>query len=96
MAGFNTAVKRLAAVFHVQTQDAGPSLRCVESLIYTSGRLLISRKTDYTQSLGSPQLQARVRQIMEEQHNAILKEIADGKLDHYLTPEERRPAPDKG
>ena len=96
MAGCNTEVKRLAAVFHIQTQDAGPSLRYVESLIYKSGRLLTSRKSDYTPSLGSPQLQARVRQIMEEQHNAILKEIADGKLDHYLTPEERRSVPDKG
>ena len=37
-----------------------------------------------------------VRQLMEEQHNGILKEIADGKLDHYLTPEERRSGPDKG
>jgi hypothetical protein len=96
MAGFNTEVKRLAAVFHVQTQDVGPSLRSVESLIYKSGKLMTSRKTDYTSSLGSPELQARVRQIMEEQHKAILKEIADGKLDHYLTPQERRPVPEKG
>jgi len=96
MAGFNTEVKRLAAVFHVQTQDMGPSLRCVESLIYKSGKLLTSRKTDYTPSLGSPQLKARVQKIMEEQHHAILGEIADGKLDHYLTLEERRSAPDKG
>jgi hypothetical protein len=96
MAGFNTEIKRLAAVFHVQTQDVGPSLRSVESLIYKSGKLMTSRKTDYTSSLGSPELQARVRQIMEEQHKAILKEIADGKLDHYLTPQEKRPAPEKG
>jgi len=96
MSGFNTEVKRLAAVFHVQTQDVGPGLRYVESLIYKSGKLLTSRKTDYTPSLGSPRLQARVQQIMEEQHNAILREIADGKLDHYLTPEERRSVPDKG
>lgn len=96
MAGFNTEVKRLAGVFHVQTQDVGPSVRCVESLIYKSGKLLSSRKADYTPSLGSPQLQARIQRIMEEQHNAILREIADGRFDHYLTPEERHSAPDKG
>jgi transcription initiation factor TFIIIB Brf1 subunit/transcription initiation factor TFIIB len=95
MAGFNTETKRLAAVFHVQTQDVGPSTRYVESLIYKSGKLVSSRKTDYTSSLASPQLQARVRQIMEEQHNAILKEIADGRFDQYLTPEEKNPLPDK-
>jgi len=96
MPGFNSEVKRLAAVFHVQTQDVGPGARCVESLIYKSGKLLSSRKTDYTPSLGSPQLQAKVQQIMEGQHAAILKEIADGKFDHHLTPQERHPEPDKG
>ena len=96
MAGFNAEVKRLAVVFHVQTQDVGPGARYVESLIYKSGKLLSSRKTDYTSSLASPQLQVRVQQIMEEQHNAILREIADGRFDHYLTLEERHPIPDKG
>jgi len=95
MSGFNTEIKRLAAVFHVQTQDVGPSARNVESLIYKSGRLLSSRKTDYTSSLASPQLPARVQQIMEEQHNGILREIAEGRFDHFLTPEERRPIPDE-
>jgi len=96
MSGFNTEIKRLAAVFHVQTQDAGPSTRYVESLIYKSGKLVSSRKVDYTSSLAHPQLQAKVQQIMEEQHRTILKEIADGRFDQYLTPEERHPAPDKG
>ena len=95
MAGFNTEIKRLAAVFHLQTQDVGPSARYVESLIYKSGKLLSSRKTDYTSSLANPQLQARVQQIMEEQHNGILREIAEGRFDHFLTPEERRPIPDE-
>ena len=96
MPGFNSEVKRLAAVFHVQTQDVGPGARCVESLVYKSGKLLSSRKTDYTSFLGSPQLQAKVQQIMEEQHAAILREIADGKFDFHLTPQERQPEPDKG
>ena len=96
MTGFNTEIKRLGAVFHVQTQDAGPSARCVESLIYKSGKLLSSRKADYSSSLGRPDFPARVHQIMEEQHNGILREIAEGRLDHFLTPEERRSGPDKG
>jgi hypothetical protein len=93
MPGFNTEIKRLAAVFHVQTQDGGPSARCVESLIYKSGRLLTSRRTDYTSSLASPLLPAKIQQIMEEQHNGILREIAEGRFDHFLTAEERRPIP---
>ncbi len=96
MAGFNTQVKRLGATFHVQTQDAGMGARYVESLIYKSGKVVSSRKTDYTPHLASPQLGAWVQKIMENQHQAILKEIESGRFDHYLAPEERHPGPDKG
>jgi hypothetical protein len=89
MSGFNTEVKYKSASFHVQTQDVGPSARCIESFIYKSGKLLSSRKTYYTSFLASPGLQEKILEIMEEQHNAILKEIADGKFEHTLSPEEK-------
>ncbi|MEW5901152.1 MAG: hypothetical protein AB1715_06795, partial [Acidobacteriota bacterium] len=95
MAGFNIEIKRQSAVFHVQTQDLGPSARCVESLIYKSGRLLSSRKTYYTSWLASPHLQEKILQMMDEQHHAIIKEIADGKFDHYLSSEEKQGFPEK-
>lgn len=95
MTGFNTEVKYKGASFHVQTQDVGPGARYVESLIYKSGKLLSSRKTYYTSSLASPHLQEKILQIMEEQHNVILQEIADGKFEHYLAPEEKKAVPDK-
>jgi hypothetical protein len=96
MSGFNTEVKRLAAAFHIQTQDLGPSARCVESLIYKSGKLVSSRKTDYAPFLASPQLPDKIHEIMKEQHAVILEEISEGRFDHYLTPEERRAFPGKG
>jgi hypothetical protein len=89
MAGFNTEAKYKRACFHVQTQDVGPAARCIESLIYKSGKLLSSRKTYYTSFLASPHLQEKIQHIMKDQHNAILKEIADGKFEHYLSPEEK-------
>jgi hypothetical protein len=95
MSGFNIEVKRLAAVFHVQTQDLGPSARCVESLIYKSGKLVSSRKTDYAPFLASPELPDKIHKIMEKQHAAVLKEISEGRFDHYLTPDERRSVSDK-
>ena len=96
MSGFNTEIKRLGATFHVQTQDLGSSARSVESLIYKSGKLVSSRKADYTSALGNPRLADKIQRIMEEQHAAILEEIAAGRYDHYLTPEEKRSLPDKG
>jgi len=96
MAGFNTEVERHGAVFHVQTQDVGPSVRCIESLIYKSGRVISSRKSDYTPFLGSLDLRDKIDRIMADQHAAIIKDIHDGKFDHYLSPEENQQGPRKG
>ena len=89
MPGFNSEIKYKGALFHVQTQDSGQGARCIESLIYKSGKLISSRKTDYTSFLALPRLQEKIQQILEDQHSAILKEIADGKFEHYLAPEEK-------
>lgn len=96
MSGFNTEIKRLGGTFHIQTQDLGPSARSVESLIYKSGKLLSSRKSDYSPFLGMPQLPEKIHHLMEAQHAAILKEIGEGRFDHFLTPEEKESLPNKG
>lgn len=93
MTGFNTEIKRRGAVFHVQTQDAGPGSRHIESLIYKSGRVVSSRKFDYTPFLGNPDLRDKVARLMSEQHSAVIKDIQDGKFDHYLSPDEKEPGP---
>lgn len=95
MTGFNTEVRHRGAVFHVQTQDAGPGSRCVESLIYKSGRVVSSRKSDYTPFLGSPDLRDKVARLMSGQHAAVIRDIRDGKFDHYLSPDEKEPGPQK-
>lgn len=82
MAGFNTTVTRSGADFHVQTQDKGRTANYVESTVYKSGRVLSSRKTFYTSILNSPDLREKITKIIEEQHNATLREIEEGKFDH--------------
>ena len=81
MAGFNTTVKRGSVDFHVQTQDKGRPANYVESTVYKSGQVLSSRKTFYTSHLDNPELQKKINAIIQEQHNAILKEIEDGQFD---------------
>ena len=81
MAGYNTTVTRSGIDFHVQTQDKGRPANYVESIIYKTGQVLSSRKTFYTSFLNSPDLQNKIKKIIEEQHNTILKEIAEGQFD---------------
>lgn len=96
MSGYNTEVRHQGGVFHVQTQDSGPAGRCVESLIYKSGKLLSSRKSDYTPFLGSPDLRQKIDQLMSDQHAAVIRDIRGGRFDHYLSPEEKRQDPQQG
>lgn len=82
MSGINSEITRKGEVFHVQTQDVGLDAHYIESLIYKSGKLLSTRRAFYTAYLGLPDLTEKIRKIIEDQHNEILKSIADGKFDH--------------
>ena len=89
MTGLSVQVKHQGVTFYVQTQDAGLQVNYIESLIYMSGKLLTSRKTFYTSYLGLPNFQVKVGQIMKDQHEAVLRDISDGKFDRFLTPGEK-------
>jgi hypothetical protein len=82
--GYNTRFNYKGTNFLVQTQDKGLAAHYVESLIYKSGRLLTSKKTFYTSFLNSPNIRKMIGGMMEDQHKAILQEIADGKYDGFL------------
>lgn len=82
MAGYNTTITRKGVNFHVQTQDKGRTANYVESTVYKSGRVLSSKKTFYTSLLNHPELQEKIKQVIKEQHDTLLKEIADGKFDN--------------
>ena len=82
MSGFNTEIEHKGLVFHVQTQDQGINAHYVESVIYRSGKVLSSRRTYYTSFLNNPGLRNKIREIIQEQHSTLLKEITEGLFDH--------------
>ena len=82
MAGYNTKIEHNDITYIVQTQDLGSPSYCIESLIYKSGRALAPRKTFYAHLLSSPKFKENILLLLEEQHNAVLKTISDGKLEN--------------
>ena len=82
MPGYNTDIEHNNLKFHVQTQDQGSSAQYIESTVYRSGKVLASRRTYYTNFLNSPTLSEKIKEIIVEQHDAILKDIAEGVFDH--------------
>jgi len=83
MNGLNTETTHNGISYHVQTQDKGLSVHYIESLIYKSGKLLSSRRAYYTAFLNNPDLREKIHSLIKKQHNAILKEIAEGRFDHF-------------
>ncbi len=90
MKGFHTKVEFKGSTFLVQSQDTGAPGQYVESLIYVSGKLLTSRRTFYRTLLNNPNLRQLIQQLLEEQHNAILQEIKQGKFARFLETVEKK------
>jgi hypothetical protein len=82
MPGYNTDIEHNGLMFHVQTQDQGANTQYVESIVYKSGKVLASRRTYYTNFLNSPTLNDKINEIIDEQHEGILKDISEGTFDH--------------
>jgi hypothetical protein len=82
--GSNTNVRYRAAQFHVQTEDSGAARPHVITHLYHQGVILASDKGEYAHLVGQDDLEARVRALMDEQHQAMVTRLRSGELDPVL------------
>lgn len=82
--GLNQNVKYRGEVYHVQTEDGGKSNPVVTTVLFKSGRIVTARRTSYADILRSEELDRVVREVMREQHTAMLTDLKDGRLDELL------------
>lgn len=81
--GFNHNVMHKGRMFHIQTEDSGPKKPWIVTHLFAhGGHILESRKTSYDDIVGMPEMEEVVREMMEEQHKNMLRDLKDGKLDH--------------
>jgi len=78
--GFNTNVRYRGRTFHVQTEDSGPNVAKIVTLLYEGGTILFSRKTAYGKEPESSNREV-VRQLMEQQHCAMVEALKSGEFD---------------
>jgi len=87
--GFNTDVDYNGCVYHVQTEDRGMDHPIIESLVYTGGEIVASRKNPYADLVASGcYSEEALMRRMEAQHRELMREIRDGKFsgDEVLKP----------
>jgi len=80
--GFNTDVQYEGRVYHVQTEDKGLDNPVVESLVYSGGEIVTSRRSTYGDIAGTAACtEAEILRRMESQHQTLVREILGGKFD---------------
>ncbi|MCP4213500.1 MAG: hypothetical protein GY765_02535 [bacterium] len=83
--GFNTDIKYRNEIFHIQTEDKGQNNPVVETLVYHSGEILLSRRIAYGHLLKKTDLRRRVKLMMKNQHDEVITDLKGGRFMHLLS-----------
>src|ERR1700733_10634124 len=77
--GFNTDVHVGDQVFHVQTEDRGPSHPVIDTAVYQHGRILHRLASSYREFAQSPDFSADgLGERVEEQHRKVIGDLRAG------------------
>src|SRR5215211_6780511 len=81
--GFNHNIKHKGNVYHVQTEDSGVNNPHIITHLFVGGNILASKKTSYADIRKAENLHEVVRELMEEQHKEMLRNLINGVYDNY-------------
>jgi hypothetical protein len=79
--GYNTDVEYAGRVYHVQTEDKGDSNPVVETLVYSRGAILDSRRSSYAEVLKNGHDEKAIIRLMDQQHRRMVREVRNGRYD---------------
>jgi len=80
--GFNHNIKHKGKVYHVQTEDSGAANPHIITHLFVGGNILASKKTGYADIVKTANLAELVREMMEEQHKEMLRNLINGVYDN--------------
>ncbi len=79
--GFNHNIKHRGKMYHIQTEDSGLENPHIITHLFVGGNILASKKTSYADIVGADNLAQVVRELMEEQHKEMLRNLINGVYD---------------
>jgi hypothetical protein len=79
--GFNHNIKHKGKQYHIQTEDSGLENPHIITHLFVGGNILASKKTSYSDIVGAENLAQVVRELMEEQHKEMLRNLVNGVYD---------------
>jgi hypothetical protein len=81
--GFNSNVRVGEALFHVQTEDRGPTHPFLDTVVYLSGRVIHKRSTSYEQfasGVAGKDLPEKLHERLALQHRDVIAELEAGTI----------------
>jgi hypothetical protein len=81
--GFNSNVRVGEALFHVQTEDRGPSHPFLDTVVYLSGRVIHKRSTSYEQfaaGVDEKVLAEKLHERLAQQHREVIAQLEAGTI----------------
>ena len=79
--GFNHNIRHKGKLYHVQTEDSGKDNPHIITHVFVGGNILASKKTSYADIVKADRLEQIVRELMEEQHKSVLRNLINGVYD---------------
>jgi len=81
--GYNHNIKYKGLIFHIQTEDSGINNPHIITLLFLGGNIIARKKVSYADIIKHERLQDVVRELMQEQHKQMLRELKDGVYDNH-------------
>ncbi|HXW55105.1 MAG TPA: hypothetical protein VEJ67_05090 [Candidatus Cybelea sp.] len=79
--GFNTDIRVGERVFHVQTEDRGPSRPVIDTMVYHSGRVLHRRSSNYSDFRDSAEFSHdALHERVQQQHKTVIEDLRSGRI----------------
>lgn len=79
--GFNHNVMHKGKLFHIQTEDKGVKGAEIVTHLFLGGNIQDTKRTSYADIVGAENLEEIVREMMEEQHKNMLRDLKNSKYD---------------
>lgn len=81
--GFNSNVRSGDVLYHVQTEDRGPSHPFLDTVVYMAGRVVYKRSTSYEEfakGIPAEALAQKLHEHLSRQHREVIGELEAGAL----------------
>jgi hypothetical protein len=83
--GFNNNFRHKGRTFHIQTEDSGlKHPHIISHLFMDGGRIVKSVKTSYAEHVNNERVRDIVKEMMKQQHKAMMIALRDGQFDEHI------------